>query len=195
MLKDSERHDGKFARSQSRIKKFGTFAGLFTPDMLTILGVIMYLRLDWVVGNAGFLGAVIIILPAKSVKIVTGLSMSSITTNIRIGAGRAYSIISKSLGLEVGGSTGIPLYIAQTLSTALYHWFYRKPDSSFSFTSVPVMGETFSFAPGSMLSAPFSSLFARKTLNRAMPANRPHLPACLCVIRDGKMHWCENKKS
>ncbi len=106
--------------STSRTKKFGTFGGVFTPDVLTILGVIMYLRLGWVVGNAGFLGALMIILLAKSITICTGLSMSSITTNIRIGAGGAYSIISKSLGLEAGGSIGISLYIAQTLSAALY---------------------------------------------------------------------------
>ena len=80
----------------------------------------MYLRLGWVVGNAGFLGAVIIILLAKSITLCTGLSMSSITTNIRIGSGGAYSIISKSLGLEAGGSIGIPFYISQTLSAALY---------------------------------------------------------------------------
>jgi len=107
-------------RQPPTVRKFGTFAGVFTPDVLTILGVIMYLRLGWVVGNAGLLGAVLIILMAKAVTICTGLSMSSITTNIRIGAGGAYSIISKSLGLEAGGSIGIPLYIAQTLSAALY---------------------------------------------------------------------------
>ncbi|MCG3211024.1 MAG: hypothetical protein FOGNACKC_04661 [Anaerolineae bacterium] len=99
---------------------FGTFGGVFTPNVLTILGVIMYLRLGWVVGQVGFVGAAVIILLAKIVTICTGLSMSSITTNIRIGAGGAYSIISKSLGLEAGGSIGIPLYIAQTLSAALY---------------------------------------------------------------------------
>ncbi|MDX1372189.1 MAG: hypothetical protein R3321_06945, partial [Nitrososphaeraceae archaeon] len=98
--------------------RFGTFAGVFTPDVLTILGVIMYLRLGWVVGNAGLIGAVIIILLAKSITICTGLSMASITTNIKIGAGGAYSIISKSLGLETGGSIGIPFYISQTLSAA-----------------------------------------------------------------------------
>lgn len=100
--------------------KFGTFGGVFTPDVLTILGVIMYLRLGWVVGNAGFLGAVVIILLAKAVTVCTGLSMASITTNTRIGAGGAYSLISKSLGLEAGGSIGIPFYISQTLSVALY---------------------------------------------------------------------------
>ncbi|MBT8380244.1 MAG: amino acid permease [Ignavibacteria bacterium] len=100
--------------------RFGTFAGVFTPDVLTILGVIMYLRLGWVVGNAGPIGAIAIILLAKSITICTGLSMSSITTNIKIGAGGAYSIISKSLGLEAGGSIGIPFYISQTLAASLY---------------------------------------------------------------------------
>ncbi len=105
---------------QGASRKFGTFSGVITPDVLTILGVIMFLRLGWVVGNAGFWGAVIIILLAKLVTICTGFSMSSITTNIRIGAGGAYSIISRSLGLEAGGSIGIPFYISQTLSAALY---------------------------------------------------------------------------
>jgi len=100
--------------------KLNTFGGVFTPDVLTILGVIMYLRLGWVVGNAGFGGALVIILLAKTITICTALSMSSITTNIKIGAGGAYSIIAKSLGLEAGGSVGIPFYISQTLSAALY---------------------------------------------------------------------------
>ena len=101
-------------------KKLNTFGGVFTPDVLTILGVIMYLRLGWVVGNAGLLGAILIILLAKTITIATGLSMSSMTTNIKIGVGGAYSIISKSLGLEAGGSIGIPFYISQALSSALY---------------------------------------------------------------------------
>ncbi len=110
----------KSLRESFKLKKLGTFGGVFTPDVLTILGVIMYLRLGWVVGNAGLLGAIIIIVLAKIITIATGLSMSSITTNIKIGAGGAYSIISKSLGLEAGGSVGIPLYVSQTLSAALY---------------------------------------------------------------------------
>ncbi|MCB0306164.1 MAG: Na-K-Cl cotransporter, partial [Calditrichaeota bacterium] len=107
-------------KDDSSATKFGTFGGVFSPTVLTILGVIMYLRLGWVVGNAGLLGAVVIILLAKSITLFTGLSMASITTNIKIGAGGAYSIISKSLGLEAGGSVGIPFYVSQTLSAALY---------------------------------------------------------------------------
>jgi amino acid transporter len=109
-----------FEDKSGRVKKFGVFGGVFTPDVLTILGVIMYLRLGWVVGNAGFLGALAIILLAKTITICTALSLSSVTSNIKIGAGGAYSIISKSLGLEAGGSIGIPFYISLTLSAALY---------------------------------------------------------------------------
>jgi amino acid transporter len=127
---------GFHSSGQNKIKKLGTFGGVFTPTTLTILGVIMYLRLGWVVGNAGLLGAIIIILLAKSITIFTGLSMASISTNIKIGAGGAYSIISKSLGLEAGGSVGIPFYVSQTLSAALYiigfteGWIQFFPDHS-----------------------------------------------------------------
>ncbi|HEX6386308.1 MAG TPA: amino acid permease [Anaerolineae bacterium] len=106
--------------SENGDQKLGTFAGVFTPTVLTILGVIMYLRLGRVVGNAGLVGAILIILLAHVITISTGLSVSSIVTNTRVGAGGAFAIISQSLGLEVGGSVGIPLFLAQGISIALY---------------------------------------------------------------------------
>ncbi|MBD3181578.1 Na-K-Cl cotransporter [Candidatus Poribacteria bacterium] len=121
-------------QTKSGRKKFGTFSGVFTPTLLTILGVIMFLREGWVVGNAGLLGGWLIILFAFTITILTGLSMSSITTNIRIGAGGAFSIISQSLGLEMGGSIGVPLYLSQALAAAMYifgfraGWLYIFPD-------------------------------------------------------------------
>lgn len=121
-------------QKQPKRKKFGTFAGVFTPTLLTVLGVIMYLREGWVVGNAGLFGAWVIILLAFTITICTGLSMSSITTNIRIGAGGAYSIIAQSLGIEVGGSLGIPLFVSQALAGTMYifgfreGWLYIFPD-------------------------------------------------------------------
>jgi len=101
-------------------KKFGTLEGVFTPCLLSILGVIMYLRLGWVVGNVGFVGALIIICIANLITLATTLSMSSIVSNIRIGTGGAYSIIKNSLGMEAGGAIGFPLYIAQAISVAFY---------------------------------------------------------------------------
>jgi amino acid transporter len=100
--------------------KLGTFIGVYTPTVLTILGVIMYLRLGWVVGNAGLLGAVLIIALANAITFVTALSMSTLATNMRVGVGGAYFLISRSFGLEVGGAIGIPLYLSQVLSVALY---------------------------------------------------------------------------
>ncbi len=101
-------------------KGLGTFEGVFTPTILTILGVIMYLRLGWVVGNAGIVGSLVIIVIAHVITVCTTLSMSSILTNIKIEAGGAYAIVSRSLGLEMGGAIGIPLYLSQAISVAFY---------------------------------------------------------------------------
>ncbi|MCA0132733.1 amino acid permease [Winogradskyella alexanderae] len=108
------------------LQKFGTFGGVFTPTLLTILGVIMYLRLGWVVGNAGLLGAWLIIIMSFLITLCTALSMSAITTNIRIGAGGAYAIVSQALGLEVGGSLGIPRYVSQGLAVTMYIFGFRE---------------------------------------------------------------------
>ena len=107
-------------------KKFGTMAGVFTPTFLTILGVIMYIRLPWVVGNAGIIGACLIILVAVAITITTALSLSSITTNIRIGSGGAFSLISQSLGLEIGGAIGIPFFFSQAIAVAMYIFGFRE---------------------------------------------------------------------
>jgi len=110
----------------NNMKKFGTFGGVFTPTLLTILGVIMYLRLGWVVGNAGLLGTWLIIIISFAITLCTALSMSAITTNIRIGAGGAYAIVSQALGLEVGGSLGIPRYVSQGLAVTMYIFGFRE---------------------------------------------------------------------
>jgi amino acid transporter len=101
-------------------KKFGTFAGVFTPSILTILGVIMYMRLGWVVGNAGLLGAIIIIVIAHVIAVTTGLSISSVATDKKIGAGGVYYVLSRSMGIPIGGSIGIALYVGTAFSIALY---------------------------------------------------------------------------
>jgi amino acid transporter len=101
-------------------EQLGTFIGVFTPSILTILGVILFLRAGWVVGNAGLAGAIAIVLVAHAITIATALSVSAVATNMRVGAGGAYYIISRSLGVEVGAAIGIPLFLAQALSATLY---------------------------------------------------------------------------
>lgn len=101
-------------------KKFGTFAGVFTPSILTILGVIMYMRMGWVVGNAGLIGTIIIVLIAHVIAVSTGLSVSSVATDKKIGAGGIYYVLSRSMGIPIGGSIGIALYVGTAFSIALY---------------------------------------------------------------------------
>lgn len=100
--------------------RLGTFGGVFTPSILTILGVIMYLRFGWVVGNVGLVGTLIIVTLSTSITFLTALSIASIATNAPVKGGGAYYMISRSLGLEVGGAVGIPLFLAQAFSVALY---------------------------------------------------------------------------
>lgn len=101
-------------------QKFGTFGGVFVPNVLTILGVILFLRSGWVVGNAGLAGAIMMLCIANAVTFVSALSLSAIATNTKAQGGGAYFLISRSLGLEFGGAIGLPLYLAQTISVAFY---------------------------------------------------------------------------
>ena len=116
-----------FRQSNSaKPKLYNSFEGVFKPTLLTILGAIMYLRVGWVVGNAGLLGGMLIILAAISITFATGLSLSSIASNTRLKAGGPYAMIAKALGLEVGGAIGIPLFLSQAFAVAMYIFGFRE---------------------------------------------------------------------
>jgi amino acid transporter len=104
------------------VQKFGTFLGVFTPSVLTILGLIMYLRFGWVVGNLGLPLSILVVLLASSVTFVTALSASALATNMRVGVGGEYYMVAHSLGLELGGMIGIPLFLCRTLSITFYSY-------------------------------------------------------------------------
>ncbi len=99
---------------------FDTFGGVFTPSILTILGAIMFLRANFVVGHAGILGALAILLLAKAVTLLSSLSVSAISTNMQVRGGGAYFMISRVLGPEFGGAIGTALFLAQALSVPFY---------------------------------------------------------------------------
>jgi len=103
-----------------KVGGLGTFGGVFTPSILTILGVILYLRFGWVVGNVGLAGTFLIVTLSTAITFLTALSIAAIATDQRVRTGGAYYMISRSLGIEAGGAIGIPLFLAQGLSVALY---------------------------------------------------------------------------
>ncbi len=106
--------------SMANTKKFGSFGGVFTPSILTILGVIMYLRLGWIVAQTGFYYMLALIVIAHIISISTGLSLSSIATDKKIEVGGIYYMLSRSLGLPMGGSIGITIFLGTALSISLY---------------------------------------------------------------------------
>ncbi|MDJ0619204.1 MAG: amino acid permease [Calothrix sp. MO_192.B10] len=115
---DADPNNSKSTEVQS--SGLGTFGGVYTPSVLTILGVIMYLRFGWVVGNVGLVGTFIIVTLATFITFLTALSVCAIATDKVVRVGGAYYMISRCLGIEVGGAVGISLYFAQALSIALY---------------------------------------------------------------------------
>ena len=106
--------------SESQAGKLGTFAGVFTPSVLTILGIILFLRLGYVVGNAGLGRALMMIGLANAISVLTSISLAAIATNLRVKGGGDYYLISRTLGVEFGGAIGIVLFLAQSVSIAFY---------------------------------------------------------------------------
>ena len=125
--------------------KFGTFSGVFTPSVLTILGVILFLRFDTVVGNAGLWGALMILLVAKMFTAITTLSLSSISTNMEVKGGGSYYLISRSIGVEFGGVIAVFFYLALSLSVTMYivgfteALLFAFPGSGWTFTTVATL--------------------------------------------------------
>ncbi|MCB1107422.1 MAG: hypothetical protein KDK76_04925 [Chlamydiia bacterium] len=106
-------------RSDGDAEGLGTFSGVYLPSVLQMLGVILFIRLGWITGHVGLPKMTLIILMASSILFLTGLSMTSIATNMKVGSGGSYYIISRSLGMAFGSAIGILLTVAQLITIAV----------------------------------------------------------------------------
>ena len=100
--------------------RFGTIEGVFTPCVLTILGVIMFMRTGFVVGHSGLWLGLMILGISKLITTLTTLSLSAISTNTEVRGGGVYFMISRALGPDFGGTIGITLFIAQAVGVSFY---------------------------------------------------------------------------
>lgn len=100
--------------------KLGTMMGVYLPTIQNIFGVILFLRVPWIVGNAGVAQALMIVGICCLTTLLTSLSMSAIATNGVVPAGGSYFMISRALGPEFGGAVGILFYLATTFASAMY---------------------------------------------------------------------------
>ncbi|ROL44717.1 Solute carrier family 12 member 7 [Anabarilius grahami] len=100
--------------------QMGTFIGVFLPCMQNILGVILFLRLTWIVGTAGIVEALAVVFLCCSCTMLTAISMSAIATNGVVPAGGSYYMISRALGPEFGGAVGLCFYLGTTFAGSMY---------------------------------------------------------------------------
>uniref|UniRef100_A0A7N9ALZ7 Solute carrier family 12 member 6 n=1 Tax=Mastacembelus armatus TaxID=205130 RepID=A0A7N9ALZ7_9TELE len=107
-------------KKASKSPQMGTFMGVYLPCLQNIFGVILFLRLTWVVGTAGVLQALCIVFICCCCTMLTAISMSAIATNGVVPAGGSYFMISRSLGPEFGGAVGLCFYLGTTFAGAMY---------------------------------------------------------------------------
>ncbi|XP_022836158.1 bumetanide-sensitive sodium-(potassium)-chloride cotransporter-like, partial [Spodoptera litura] len=99
--------------------KLGWIQGVLIPCLLNIWGVMLFLRISWVVSQAGIGLSLVIIAISAFVCVITTLSMSAICTNGEVKGGGIYYIISRSLGPEFGASVGIIFAFANAVAASM----------------------------------------------------------------------------
>ena len=100
--------------------KMGTIIGVYLPTLQNILGLILFLRLTWIVGTAGVGQALLIVCLCCCCTMLTAISMSAIATNGVVPAGGSYFMISRNLGPEFGGAVGLLFYLGTSFAVSLY---------------------------------------------------------------------------
>uniref|UniRef100_A0A4W5MVB3 Solute carrier family 12 member 6 n=1 Tax=Hucho hucho TaxID=62062 RepID=A0A4W5MVB3_9TELE len=115
-----EHEEAESIGEKRKSPQMGTFMGVYLPCLQNIFGVILFLRLTWVVGTAGVLQALCIVFICCCCTLLTAISMSAIATNGVVPAGGSYFMISRSLGPEFGGAVGLCFYLGTTFAGAMY---------------------------------------------------------------------------
>jgi len=98
----------------------GTLMGVYLPCIQNIFGVILFIRMTWIVGTCGVIEGFLVVLVCCTTTMLTAISMSAIATNGVVPAGGSYFMISRALGPEFGGAVGILFYIGTTFAGAMY---------------------------------------------------------------------------
>lgn len=98
----------------------GTLSGVYFPCVQNIFGVILFIRMVWIVGTAGVPAAFSLVFICCCVTFTTSISLSAIATNGIVPAGGSYFMISRSLGPECGGAVGTMFFLGTTVAGAMY---------------------------------------------------------------------------
>ncbi|RHY34824.1 hypothetical protein DYB32_000620 [Aphanomyces invadans] len=93
--------------SSSMLNQLGTFNGVYVPCLLNIIGVILFLRLGWAIGQAGVVGMLTIFFFAELQAVLTVLSASAIASNGAMRGGGSYYLISVGKSIPVGSLAAV----------------------------------------------------------------------------------------
>jgi len=107
-------------QKKGKVIKFGWIEGVYMRCLLNIWGVMLFLRLTWVMGQCGIVQGLLVMTFCNVVTTITAISMSAVSTNGQIKGGGVYFMISRALGPEFGGAIGLMFTLANSIAVSMY---------------------------------------------------------------------------
>ncbi|KAF9993657.1 hypothetical protein BGZ79_001655 [Entomortierella chlamydospora] len=107
------------ALATTNSSKLSVFSGVFVPCVLSIWGIILFLRFGFIISQAGVVGTMAMFIVGYGVNIFTTLSLSAISTNGTVRGGGVYYLLSRSLGPEFGGSIGLIYFLCTVVGCGM----------------------------------------------------------------------------
>ena len=125
-----------FSQSLKKNLLTESFSCVFLPTALSLLSVVVFLRLGWIISVGGALQTYGIISLATLISLITALSLATTASNTKIGHGGIYFVLSRTFGIELSAAISIPLYLAQTLGITFYTFGFVET-LTVAFPSIP----------------------------------------------------------